>query len=370
MPNQKENDKRQPLYYQLAVLLENMIASGTLPVGFKFLPEDEMALEYKVSRQTLRQTLDKLARDGYIVRLKSKGTFVVHQFKVRRVIGIVMQDSWSGSMPDGIARTFGGIIQRAGASNCEVRAFCMSELDDVLEKRAAGDCDLCGIIFLRYRDFFKSYLERCDKLGLPFVLEGALIPAHYCVDVDNAHAMKTAVDYLFSLGHRKFGIATTLPQSYPFSDHLAQREKSALACLKQKRCLIRDEWFLRLPGGNVEDCGAILKEFFQSPGEKPTAFICTTDLTAVHLINTAGQCGIHVPADLSVTGFDNMPEIYFYKPSLTTFHQDSNRLGAECVELLLEISGNWKNRKIQRILKPGFLIRKSCAPISNNKEKI
>jgi len=84
----------------------------------------------------------------------------------------------------------------------------------------------------------------------------------------------------------------------------------------------------------------------------------------------ARQCGIHVPADLSVTGFDNIPEIYFYKPSLTTFHQDSNRLGAECVELLLEISGNWKNRKIQRILKPGFLIRRSCAPISNNKEKI
>lgn len=65
-----------PLYYQLYTLLLNQIEEGTLKPGDMLPTEKALIEQYGVSRATVRQAILDLGRKGYVVREKSKGTFV------------------------------------------------------------------------------------------------------------------------------------------------------------------------------------------------------------------------------------------------------------------------------------------------------
>lgn len=65
-----------PLYYQLYSLLLKRITMGELKPGDMLPTEIALVKEYGVSRATVRQAILDLARNGYVVREKSKGTFV------------------------------------------------------------------------------------------------------------------------------------------------------------------------------------------------------------------------------------------------------------------------------------------------------
>lgn len=66
----------QPLYKKVEHLLYSRIKSGEYPLNSQIPTENELAQELNVSRPTVRQALDTLARYGYLTRVKGKGTFI------------------------------------------------------------------------------------------------------------------------------------------------------------------------------------------------------------------------------------------------------------------------------------------------------
>ena len=66
----------QSLYVQVAEHIRERIASGEYPVGSQIPTENELAEQLNVSRPTVRQALDTLAREGRLTRVKGSGTFV------------------------------------------------------------------------------------------------------------------------------------------------------------------------------------------------------------------------------------------------------------------------------------------------------
>lgn len=78
-------DRRSPvpLYHQIAEQLEHAIRQGTLAPGARLDSEIDLAKRYNISRPTLRQAMDKLVRDGLVVRRRGVGTQVVGP-RVRR----------------------------------------------------------------------------------------------------------------------------------------------------------------------------------------------------------------------------------------------------------------------------------------------
>ena len=92
-----------PLYYQLYTLLLNRIKEGELRPGDMLPTEVSLVEEYRVSRATVRQAILDLARNGYVVREKSKGTFV-REFSNNvgykdRVKGFTAISSQGGTIP-------------------------------------------------------------------------------------------------------------------------------------------------------------------------------------------------------------------------------------------------------------------------------
>ncbi|MEW6262693.1 MAG: GntR family transcriptional regulator [Thermodesulfobacteriota bacterium] len=75
MPEYSDN---LPLYYQVVMDLLNKIKGGELPTNAMLTPEEELAREYGVSRNTIRHAIGLLVKDGYLMRIPGKGTFVLN----------------------------------------------------------------------------------------------------------------------------------------------------------------------------------------------------------------------------------------------------------------------------------------------------
>lgn len=92
-----------------------------------------------------------------------------------------------------------------------------------------------------------------------------------------------------------------------------------------------------------------------------SAVFVANDQMALGVLQTLQESGRQVPGDVSVVGFDDIPEAAFFQPSLTTVRLDFPEIGRRCVERLMEM--------IQRIplsprppLQPQLVVRSSTGP--------
>jgi DNA-binding LacI/PurR family transcriptional regulator len=78
-----------------------------------------------------------------------------------------------------------------------------------------------------------------------------------------------------------------------------------------------------------------LKKLSELP-ERPTALICSNDMTAIGVMREAFELGIQVPQDLSVVGFDDIRMAEFMTPPLTTIQMSQSELARLAFEALLK----------------------------------
>ncbi|WP_432495634.1 LacI family DNA-binding transcriptional regulator [Kineococcus auxinigenes] len=91
-----------------------------------------------------------------------------------------------------------------------------------------------------------------------------------------------------------------------------------------------------------------------------TAVFCGNDHMAVGVVRAVSESGLSVPGDVSVAGFDDVPEAAYLNPPLTTVHQDFTEIGRRCVRVLL-------GRLARRVVEPGplhpaLVVRASTGP--------
>ena len=77
-PETIDRHSKLPYYQQLYEILLGKIQRREWQPGDRILPESELIEEYQVSRNTVRQVLDKLVNDGLIYRQRGRGSFVSH----------------------------------------------------------------------------------------------------------------------------------------------------------------------------------------------------------------------------------------------------------------------------------------------------
>jgi LacI family transcriptional regulator len=114
-------------------------------------------------------------------------------------------------------------------------------------------------------------------------------------------------------------------------------------------------WFAALDGQLA------VREILAGPGgDLPDAIVCANDQMAIGAIRELQAAGLKVPADISVTGFDDVYLGTVITPALTTVHQPMRQLGERACELLLErVADPARPRQVER-LPAGLVIRESC----------
>ena len=82
-------------------------------------------------------------------------------------------------------------------------------------------------------------------------------------------------------------------------------------------------------------------------------------------IKAARNSGLRVPDDLSVIGFDNIPEAAYFDPALTTIDQFMERMGYTATETLIDlVQGKPLDRELHKV-PTQLIVRDSCQTITD-----
>jgi DNA-binding LacI/PurR family transcriptional regulator len=89
--------------------------------------------------------------------------------------------------------------------------------------------------------------------------------------------------------------------------------------------------------------------------------VVANDQMAMGAIHALRERGLRVPQDISVAGFDDIPEAAYFGPPLTTIRQDFAKLGRQGVEHLSQRINNPGHQTKQDVIAPQLIVRESTA---------
>nr|WP_308346509.1 substrate-binding domain-containing protein [Streptomyces sp. ISL-66] len=96
-----------------------------------------------------------------------------------------------------------------------------------------------------------------------------------------------------------------------------------------------------------------------------TAVFCANDHMALGLLRALHEAGRAIPGDISVVGFDDIPESAYFTPPLTTVRQDFGELGRRALELLVEELDGVGHVRSHVLVSPEMVLRRSAGPAAH-----
>jgi DNA-binding LacI/PurR family transcriptional regulator len=289
-----------------------------------------------------------------------------------RTLGVVSADSAA----HGPASILAGIEEGARAAGYSVTVAALAVLDGPGLAGAMGylaGSGVDGMVVVAPRSASTVPLRVPECGGIPVVSVGrALSGVHGRVAVDHAAAARRATGYLLDLGH-----ATVHHVSGPCSwPDMHERETGWRRALGERGApahpVLRGADLSARTGYRA---GRSAAAAILGGGAEITALLCAGDHLALGAIRALQDTGLRVPEDVSVVGFDDIPESPYFGPPLTTVRQDYRALGRRALEMLVDLvetaaprTGESAPRsRAQRqparvALRLELVLRDSCAP--------
>jgi len=170
---------------------------------------------------------------------------------------------------------------------------------------------------------------RFRKVPLVFVDVGPHILGVSNIRINYQHGIRQAVQHLAAFRHTRIAFVTGPP-------HLKSAEARKLAfeeSMKEIGLKVLPE--LIVVGDHTMEGGMrALTELVRLP-ERPTAVMCSNDMTAIGVMREAYDCGIGIPQDLSVVGFDDIRLAHFIIPPLTSIEMSQVELAKLAFKALI-----------------------------------
>jgi LacI family transcriptional regulator len=204
-----------------------------------------------------------------------------------------------------------------------------------------------------------TYLDGLREQNFPYVLIDQVdnTDNSSVVDATNWQGAYEATRYLCQLGHTRIAFIKGSLDVRSAIDRL-QGYKAALADCNisvMEELIIEGDYQQRTSYDNV-------KGLLQSENPPPTAIFASNDLSAFGAMDALREGGLRIPEDISIIGFDDIPQASLVYPKLTTVRQPLEQMGRVAVKLLLEHIED-PSRSPQRVtLATELIIRDSCGP--------
>jgi LacI family transcriptional regulator len=97
-------------------------------------------------------------------------------------------------------------------------------------------------------------------------------------------------------------------------------------------------------------------------GKSFSAIFAQSDRIAMGAVYALRQAGLHVPRDMSIVGFDDIPEAAYFDPPLTTIRQSSYDMGVVATRVLIDAIESLKVMQGDIVLDVQFVSRASVMP--------
>jgi len=173
------------------------------------------------------------------------------------------------------------------------------------------------------------------------------------VAVDQAQGARLATEHLLGLGHRTVHHLAGPADFIEAQQRIDGWREVLDGAGVRVPTLLRGDWS---PGSGYE----LGRRLLEDPDL--TAAFVANDQMALGLLRVLQEHGRSVPADVSIVGFDDIPEAAYLTPPLTTVRQDFNEMGRRSLHVLLEQIESGRRSGAREIVPATLVTRASTAP--------
>jgi len=299
-----------------------------------------------------RERVMKTIRDlGYVVNRQARSL----AGGKTHIIGILVPDLGTGY----IGEIIQGINTELQIASYDLMLYTTHRTPvleaDYIASLAQGMVD--GLLLVLPRNP-EDYIGILNSRHFPFVLIdhqgiGQNCPA---VGATNWQGAYNATEYLIQLGHTRIGFITGWMDLGAAVDRL-EGYKAALWAhhIPFTEDLVRQSTFHQLDGYNCA------MDLLNQP-VPPTAIFASNDVMAFGAMDAVREKGQRIPEDISIVGFDDIPQASIIHPALTTVRQPLRNMGNVATQMLLELLKNPDTPTKRIELPTGLVVRDSCQP--------
>ena len=227
-------------------------------------------------------------------------------------------------------------------------------MEGVLARRPTG-------VISVFSDLSESMREQLAIRGIPYVVvdpTGEPLHDTPSVGATNWNGGLTATRHLLALGHRRIGVIGG-PEWILCSRARLDGYRAAMdeAGVEITPDLISHGQFHVAEG--IDRGRALLRL-----KDRPTAIFAGNDLQALGVYQAAREARLHIPEDLSVVGFDDLPVAQWVGPPMTTVRQPLMDMAAAGAEMVVAIARGERPAQTRVELATELVVRESTAPPS------
>ena len=273
-----------------------------------------------------------------------------------RIFGIVVSEITNPFFPE-IVHTFEELAVQSGyeillASTVHDSKRMRTSVRRMIEQRVDG----VAIFTFGMEELLLDDL-RLRKVPLVFVDVGRDAPRVSNIRIDYQHGIRQAVQHVAALRHTRISfvsgplhLPSALARKRAFEDSMAEIGLSV------------DPEILVEQDHTMEGGKRALRKLIALP-DRPTAVLCSNDMTAIGVMREAYDQGISVPQELSVVGFDNIRLSEFMIPPLTTIDMSQTELARIAFKALVSDIGRETPAEhgTEYVLSTNLVIRRSTA---------
>jgi LacI family transcriptional regulator len=312
-----------------------------------------------VKKETREYVLKTLQQMGYVVNRQAR----ILAGGKSNTIGVLVPDLGTGY----IGEIIRGIDAELSLSSLDMVLYTThrtaNKEANYVANLATGMVD--GLLLVLPRSP-ADFISNLTQLKFPFVLidhqgAGRDCPA---VGATNWQGGYNATEYLIKLGHKRIGFITG---------------SMDLGCAVDRL----DGYRSALRTNHIPEVDELVYEgdFFQPDGYAgasvlldlpvpPTAIFASNDVMAMGVMDAVRNRGLRIPDDISIIGFDDIPQTSLVWPAMTTIKQPLEKMGRVATQMLLDLLKH-PEKEAERIELPTeLIIRDSCSMPGKNVEAI
>lgn len=206
-----------------------------------------------------------------------------------------------------------------------------------------------------------DFVGELTRRDFPFVLidhqgTGRECPA---VGATNWQGAYNAAEYLISLGHQRIGFITGSMDLGAAQDRL----EGYKAAMRTSHMIPNPDLIYEGTFNQPEGYTGAMK--LLEMRDRPTAIFASNDVMAMGVMDAVRSQGLRIPDDISVVGFDDIPQAALVRPDLTTVRQPLEQMGRVATQMLLDMLKNPDSRPNRIELPTDLIVRSSTSPFKD-----
>ena len=283
---------------------------------------------------------------------------------VAKSVALILSVSNDMVQQASLADLLDGLSSRLGQEEwtLTVATAADDQSDTDLQKRLIEEKKVDGFIIPRLK-VNDPRVAMMQRLHVPYVIygrgeygRGEQNSGEAFYDLRTEDSMADAVIRFAELGHRRIGYIGT-GSNYVMSDIRETGYKTGLSAAS----LPCDETLICRDAMTQDEGWRAALRLFANP-KPPTAIVCAMDAAALGVYKAAAQLQLQIGEDVSVIGYDGIPEARYVSPNLTTYSNNSTIAGRILAELLLKKIRGEDSEQLGILADPVLVNRESDGP--------